>query len=274
MVQAQSSQAALRNYRYWNRLFWLGILGIFVFPVVAFVVAMIVFQITKNSNISAPIGLSAPFWSVVSLAIALLVRGARKRARRSVDLAKLADELHLEFSMKATNSMMELLKSISFMRNPTSAKGRNVLASVDKTLPRFALDYFYAYDYGAVSFEADESMVIFPDLVPHLPDLFIFPKGIGDRILNQVFNTHQQVNIPAGPEFPKYFHVGSSDPNNAERIIGVPVLKLFHQNPKLSLVIENGTLIVFYQLQQVPPKAYAQFLSAADQLAQAFYVVR
>lgn len=273
MVQTQSSQAALRRYRYWNRVFWLGILGIFLFPMVALVVAMVVFQVTKNSNISAPIGLSAPFWSVVSLAIALLVRGTRKRARRSVDLAKLAEELHLEFSMKATNSMMELLKSISFMQNPTSAKGRNVLASVDKTLPHFALDYFYAYEYGAVSFEADESMVVFPDLVPHLPDLFVFPMGIGDRLLSQFFGAFQQVNVPAGPEFPKHFHVGSADPTTAERMIGVPVLQVFHQNPKLSLVIENGTLIVFYQLQQVPPRAYTQFLSAGHQLAQSLRVV-
>jgi hypothetical protein len=238
------------------------------------VVAMVAFQTTKNSNISAPIGLSAPFWSVASLALALLVRGSRKSARRSVELAKLSEVLHLEFSMNATEPIIKLLKSISFMQNPTTAKGRNVLSAVDKSMPHFALDYFYAYDYGAVSFEADESMVVFPELLPHLPDLFVFPKGVGDRILSQIVNSHQQVNVPAGPEFSKHFHVGSADPTTAERMIGVPVLQVFHQNPKLSLVIENGTLVIFYQLQQVPTKAYTQFLSVAQQLAHAFHAVR
>jgi hypothetical protein len=269
MDQAQSLQAALRGYRTYNRLFWLGVFGIFLFPVVALVVAMVVFQITKNSNLSAPIGLSAPFWSVASLAIALLVRGSRKRARRSVELAKLAGALHLEFAMKASNSMMELLKSISFMQNPTSAKGRNVLTSQDKNSPFFALDYFYAYDYGAVAFEADQTLVVFPELVPQQPDLFIFPMGIGDQLLSQFFNAFQQVSVPNSPEFTKRFHVGSSDSAVASRMISIPLLQLFHQNPKLSLVIENGTLIVFQQLQQVPPKSYSQFLSAANTLAHA-----
>jgi hypothetical protein len=268
MEQAQSKQAAIQGYRFYNRLFWLGVLGIFLLPVAALVVAMVVFQITKNSNLSAPIGLSAPFWSVASLAVALLVRGSRKRARRSVDLAKLTETLPLEFAMQASSSMMELLKSISFMQNPTSAKGRNVLVTVDKSLPHFALDYFYSYDYGAVAFEADETLAVFPDLVPHLPDLFIFPMGIGDRLLSQFFGAFQSVNVPAAPEFPKRFRVGSAESDTAERMMTAPLLQVFQQNPKLSLVIEDGTLIVFYQLQQVTPKAYVQFLSAANQLAQ------
>lgn len=260
-------RAAVRKYRFYNRLFWLGVTGIFLFPVVAMIVAAVVFQITKNSNISAPIGLSSPLWLVAGVAIALLVRGWRKRARRSVELAKLAESLNLEFAMDANGSMMDLLKSISFMENPTSAKGRNVLVSADKSLPHFALDYFYAYDYGAVSFEADESLVVFPNLVPQLPDTFIFPMGIGDRLLSQVFGAFQQVSVPTAPEFPKHFRVGSSDPVAAQNVINVPLLHVFHQNPKLSLVIEDGTLIVFYQLQHVPPKLYKQFLSAAHQLA-------
>jgi hypothetical protein len=260
-------RAAVRKYRFYNRLFWLGVTGIFLFPVAAMIVAAVVFQITKNSNISAPIGLSSPLWLVAGVAIALLVRGSRKRARRSVELAKLAQSLNLEFAMEATGPMMDLLKSLSFMENPTSAKGRNVLVSSDKSLPHFALDYFYAYDYGAVSFEADESLVVFPNLVPQLPDLFIFPMGIGDRLLSQVFGAFQQVAVPIAPEFPRHFRVGSSDPVAAQNVINVPLLQVFHQNPKLSLVIEDGTLIVFYQLQHVPPKSYTQFLSAAHQLA-------
>lgn len=267
MIQSPSMRAAVRNYRFYNRLFWLGVTGIFLFPVAAMIVAAVVFQITKNSNISAPIGLSSPLWLVAGVAIALLVRGSRKRARRSVELAKLAESLNLEFAMDANGSMMDLLKSVSFMENPTSAKGRNVLVSAEKSLPHFALDYFYAYDYGAVSFEADESLVVFPNLVPQLPDLFIFPMGIGDRLLSQVFGAFQQVSVPTAPEFPKHFRVGSSDPVAAQNVINVPLLQVFHQNPKLSLVIEDGTLIVFYQLQHVPPKSYKQFLSAAHQLA-------
>lgn len=274
MNQTPANQAALQGYRFYNRLFWLGILGIFLFPVAALVVAMVVFQITKNSNLSAPIGLSAPFWSVASLAVALLVRSSRKRARRSLDLAKLAEALQLDFAMKAPDSMMALLKAISFMRNPTSAKGRNVLSATGKVPPCVALDYFHAYDYGAVSFEADESLVVFPELVPHVPDLFVFPMGIGDRLLGQFFGAFQQVSLPASPEFTRRFHVGSAEPAAAERLLSIPLLQVFQQNPKLSLVIESGTLIVFYQLQQVPAKTYSQFLSAATQLAQAVSAAR
>lgn len=269
MNQDSSEGEALQRYRFYNRLFWLGLLGIVLFPLAAVLVAMVAWLITKNSNVSAPIGLTAPLWSVAGVTLALLVRGTRKQARRSVDLANVAGALKLGFSMKASSSMMELLKSVSFMQNPTSAKGRNVLVSTDQSMPHFALDYFYEYNYGAVSFEADETMVVFPELVPQLPDLFIFPMGLGDRLLSQVFGAFQQVKVPSAPEFPKHFHVGSADPAAAERVITVPLLQVFHQNPKLSLVIEDGTLIVFYQLQHVPPKAFPQFLASAFQLAQA-----
>ncbi len=273
MVQSESMQAAITKYRRLNRLFWLGLLGIVLLPVAALIVAMVVYQITKNSNLSSPIGLSAPLWSVVGLAIALLVRGARKQARRSVDLAQLAAEMHYEFALNASSSLLERLSSISFMQNPTSAKGRNVLSSVDENTPHFALDYFYAYDYGAVSFEADESLVVFPALVPHLPDLFVFPMGLGDRLLSQFFGAFQQVKVPAAPEFTKRFHVGSADPATAQRMISVPLRQVFHRNPELSLVVEEGTLIVFSQLQRIPVKSYRDFVSTANQLAQALRAV-
>jgi len=273
VVQSESMQAAITKYRRLNRLFWLGLLGIVLLPVAALIVAMVVYQITKNSNLSSPIGLSAPLWSVAGLAIALLVRGARKQARRSVDLAQLAAERHYEFALNASSSLLERLSSISFMQNPTSAKGRNVLSSVDENTPHFALDYFYAYDYGAVSFEADESLVVFPALVPHLPDLCVFPMGLGDRLLSQFFGAFQQVKVPAAPEFTKRFHLGSADPAAAQRMITVPLRQVFHRNPELSLVVEEGTLIVFSQLQKIPVKSYRNFVSTANQLAQALRAV-
>ncbi len=271
---SESLQAALRKYRSLNRLFWLGLLGIVLFPVAAVIVAAVVYQITKNSNLSSPIGLSAPLWSVAGVAIALLVRGARKQARRGVDLARIAEEEQYEFALQAAQPVLELLSSISFMQNPTSAKGRNVLSSVDGTVRHFALDYFYAYDYGAVSFEADESLVVFPDLVPDLPDLCVFPMGVADRLLSQVFGAFQQVKLAAAPEFTKRFHVGSADPAAAQRMITVPLRQTLDRNPELSLVIEDGTLIVFSQLQLIPAPSYVEFLTAAKELALAVRAVR
>lgn len=274
MGSSESLQAALKKYRSLNRLFWLGLLGIVLFPVAAVIVAAVVYQITKNSNLSSPIGLSAPLWSVAGVAISLLVRGARKQARRGVDLARLAEEEHYDFALQAAKPELDLLNSVGFMQNPTSAKGRNVLSSVDGTVRHFALDYFYAYDYGAISFEADESLVVFPDLVPDLPDLCVFPIGVADRLLSQVFGAFQHVELPSAPEFTKRFHVGSADPAAAQRMITVPLRKVLHQNPDLSLVVDNGTLIVFSQLQLIPAASYAGFLTAAKQLALAVRAVR
>lgn len=273
MVRSQAGVEAYTQFRFYNRLFWIGLLGIVAFPLMSIVVAAVVYQITKNSNLSAPIGLSSPLWMVAGVALALLVRGARKRSQRSVDIARLAESLGVEFVLNAPTNTLDLLKSISFMQNPTSAKGRNVLISSDTTTPHFALDYFYAYDYGSVSFEADESMVVFPNVASHLPDLFIFPMGFGDRLLSQVFGAFQQVQVPHAPMFPKHFRIGSADPVAAQRMISNSLLQVFHQNPKLSLVVEDGTLIVFYQLQHVTLKSYPQFLSAAHQLAQALRAV-
>lgn len=269
MSQNPQTQAAARIYSKYNRLFWLGIIGIFMFPILALVVAAVVFSVTKNSNYSAPIGLSSPLWLIAGVALALFVRGARKNARRGLELAKLAESLQMDFALKASPAMLDLLKGISFMENPTTAKGRNVLISGDKNVPHFALDYFYSYDYGAMAFEADESMVIFPNLCPSLPDMFIFPMGFGDRLLTQVFGAFQQVPVPAAPEFPRHFRIGSVDTQAAQHVITPALLQVFHQNPKLSFVIDNGTLVVFYQLVNVPAKSYKQFLGAAHQMASA-----
>lgn len=269
MSHNPQTQAAARIYRKYNRLFWLGIIGIFLFPVLAMVVAAVVFSITKNSNYSAPIGLSSPLWLIAGVVLALFVRGARQNARRGLELAKLAESLQMDFALKASPAMLDLLKTISFMENPTTAKGRNVLISGDKNVPHFALDYFYSYDYGAMSFEADESMVIFPNLCPSIPDMFIFPMGFGDRLLTQVFGAFQQVPVPTAPEFPRHFRIGSAEPSAAQRVITPALLQVFHQNPKLSFVIDNGTLVVFFQLLNVPAKSYKQILGAAHQMASA-----
>lgn len=53
MVRSQAGIEAYTQFRFYNRLFWLGLLGIVAFPLMSIVVAAVVYQITKNSNLSA-----------------------------------------------------------------------------------------------------------------------------------------------------------------------------------------------------------------------------
>ncbi len=191
-------------------MFWLGIAGIFLGPVVALIVAIVLFK-TIGSEASSPVGLSAPLWSVGALAIALLVRSSRKSARRSVELSQMAAATGLEFHDRPDGKIVEFFRKISFMADPLNSKATNVLLGKPGGRRMVAADYRYSYFYGAVSVVGEETIVSFPESMPEDFELAIVPNSLADRLMDSLTGSRTAIRTPRFPQFEQQFCVFGGD---------------------------------------------------------------
>lgn len=245
----------------------MGIAGILLGPLAALVLSVVVYEIA-GSQVSAPIGLSAPLWSVAAIALALLVRSSRQSAKRSWELSQLAAKFDLEFFSKAPEDFCQFLKTFSFMENPFEATGRNLMRGNPGGRAIVALDYKYGYFYGAVSVIGEQTIAAFPNALSGHADLAIVPIGLADQFLNRVAGTPPAIRTPEAPQFERQFRVATHDAAAAVRVLNTELVNMFLHDRQLTVVVENGHLLVFRQLTYIPVKEYQDFLAKAFRLAE------
>lgn len=254
--------SAKRRYQRLNLVFWLGIAGIFLGPVVAVIVAMILFK-AIGSEVSSPVALSAPLWSVGALAVVLLVRSSRKSARRSVELSKLAAATGLEFLDRPDVKIVEFFRKISFMADPLDSKATNVLLGQPGGRRMVAADYRYSYFYGAFSVVGEETIVSFPESAPDDLELAIVPNSLADRLLDNLTGSRTAIKTPHFPQFEQRFYVFGGDQQYLASLLRPELVNLFLQDPKLTLVVEQGHVLVFRQMTYIPTSEYQDFIRKA-----------
>lgn len=259
-------QIARTRFRRWNRIFWMGILGIFFGPILALVIAVIVYQLA-GSNYSAPIGLSSPLWSVAALALALLVRSRRKSAKRTWDLAQVAQQLGMNFEVDPNRSSYEFLKSVSLMQDPLDCKGSNLVQGSANSISFLALDYRYSYFYGTVSLIGEQTLAVFPGQVNNELRFAIVPVGWADQMADRLTGASAN-SYHHNPEFVRRFYVVSDNDSVLPDIFSDQFVELFLREPKLTLVVEQGRVMVFLQGTYIPARQYQEFLRLAFQIVE------
>lgn len=238
-----------RHYRRLNRLFWLGVWGIILFPVLMLIAAAIAFRVA-GSEVSAPIALSSPFGAVAAIALALLVRSSRRIARRSLDLGKWAESQGYRYSWKPAEEDWQLISELSVWDNPTSMEARNLIRFEQSDVAIQIADFRSEHFYGAVTWWSEQTLIVFPNAVDEDLDLIIVPKGTADKLLGKLVKTGVDQRFHSLP-LAKNFQIacsGSFDTAELQKCL-LALQPVFQQSPGMCLVVENGHVVLFQELR-------------------------
>lgn len=258
-----------RHYRRLNRLFWLGILGVVLFPVLMVIIAAIVFQFA-GSDVSAPIGLSSPLGAVAAIALALFVRSSRRIARRSLDLGKWAESQGYRYTWKPAEEDCQLISELSVWENPTSMETRNLIQFEQGDVEIQIADFRSEHFYGAVTSWSEQTLIVLPNAVDEDLGLSIVPKGTADKLLGKLVNVGVDERFRQLP-LAKSFQIGCSGSfDTAELQKCVASLQpVFQQYPKMCLIVENGHVVVFQELRLLTVADLRPMLAASWNARQA-----
>lgn len=261
-----ATREALRHYRRYNLWFWFFLLCIPLGVVLPCTVSVVAFKLWGDT-VSAPIGFSAFFWPLLGLAGALLIRSSRKRARRSYDLAKLAQTLNLTFTRKPDVEPFAFLKSVSFMADPHTQKVTNLFVGTPNGKLLQALDYEYTYFYGSVTEIGSQTLAVVTGGFAHLPEFGIIPTGIMGKLENAVLGKFDTIAIPHLPGLNQNFYIVGED---APRVTAVATAlsQILLSDRLLNVIVEDDRLIVFRRLTYVTAHEYQAFLAQAFRIAE------
>lgn len=266
-LNADSLAEAQRRYRrihgWWLFSWVLMPLGV-VLPCVLSIVA---YQIWGD-EVSAPIGLSALLWPLVGLAGVLLLRGGRARAKRMLALARLADSLGLKFTCYPRPEQFAFMKSVSFVENSHLQTAQNMMEGTKGRWPLTALDFEYTFFWGSVTEVGSQTIVAFHSGFETLPPLAIIPVSTMGRIENMLLGKGDAIRFPHHPEFNARFAVLGADESSVRAWITPPLVDLLLADRLLTLVVEDGRLLVFRRLTYVQAADYQNFLAQAYRAAE------
>jgi hypothetical protein len=257
---------AQRRYRRISGWFWFFVACIPLGVVLPCIASIVAYQIWGDT-VSAPVGLSALLWPIVGVAGALLLRGGKARARRSLELARLASSCGLEFTVQPAPEKYGFLRDVSFMANPHYQQARNLLEGTPGGRRMLALDYEYTYSWGSVSEVGAQTLVVFPSGFERLPHFGVVPTGVMGRLENFLLGDRGRITLPHASNFAQYFAVVGDDPAAIAACFSPQLVNLFMNDRLLTLLVEDGRLLLFRRLTYVPARDYQAFLAEAVQVA-------
>ncbi|MBL8813912.1 MAG: hypothetical protein JNM43_27330 [Planctomycetaceae bacterium] len=266
----QSKADVQRHYGRLNKLFWMGVLGIVLGPVLMLVVAAIAFKIA-GSNVSAPIGLCSPFAAVAAIALALMVRSSRRIARRSLEKAKFAESVGYQYLWKPTSEETQMLQEMSLWDNPTSFVVTNLICTEQDGVDIQIADVRSEHFYGAATAWSEQTVLMFPDAVSDEFELRIMPKGRADKMLGKLVNYGADQRFSKLPLAANY-HIGCEGNIDMSALFEclTALTPLFQKNPQLCLAAENGNLILFSEMKLLSAPEIRPMLATSWTALQAF----
>jgi hypothetical protein len=265
-MNAEALAAAESRYRKLNFWFWAFLALIPLGVVLPCLVSAVAYRIAGDEW-SAPIALSALLWPIVGVAGALLLRGGRRRAHRELALVRLAEGFGLRYSRRPPPESYAFLRSVSLLENPHVQSAENLMEGQPGAWPLISLDYHYAFLWGSVTEYADQTIAVFSGF-DQLPPLAIVPIGILGRIENQFLGKGGAVAFPQHPEFNRSFAVVAADPPGVMRVLRPELIELLLSDRLLTVIVDQGRLLVFRRLTIVRADEYQAFLTQAYRVAQ------
>lgn len=264
-INTDSIAEAQRGYRRLNSWFLFFVALIPLGVVLPCLLSIAAYRIW-GSDVSAPIALSALLWPVAGVAGALLLRGARARARRSLALAKLADSFNLRFTRRPALEKYDFLKQFSFIAGSHAQSAANLLEGQAGRWPLLALDYEYSFHWGSVTEIGAQTMAVLLSGFERLPPLAVVPIGTMGKIENFFLGKRNAIPFPHQPQFNRQFAVVGDA--SAAACIRRPLIDLLLADRLLTLLVENGRLLVFRRLTYIKAEDYQAFLAQAHRVAE------
>lgn len=266
-LNTDSLAEAQRRYRRMNR-WWLFSWVLMPLGVVLPCILSIVTYQIWGDEVSAPIGLSALLWPLVGLAGVLLLRGGRARAKRMLALTQLADSFGLRFTCYPRPEQFEFMKSVSFVESSHLQTAQNMMEGTKGRWPLTALDFEYTFFWGSVTEVGSQTIVAFHSGFETLPPLAIIPISTMGRIENMLLGKGDAIPFPHYPAFNARFAVLGADEPSIRSRVTPPLVELLLADPLLTLVVDDGRLLVFRRLTYVNAADYQNFLAQAYRAAE------
>jgi hypothetical protein len=218
------------------------------------------------------IALSAFFFPLVGLAGALLVVGDRSRTRRSLELARMADDLGLRFTVQPAADRMDFASSfpvLNLLKTPHSEQGANLLEGTYKGRRLAAGDYTFLGLLGYKHFVAKQTVTVFLAGFETLPPFAILPQTWADRFEQALLGTSpgKTLKVPGEKDFNRSFVVVGTERDAILARIGAGLIDLFLDDGRLALEVQGGMLLVYRRDTVLASKDYEDFLRVAHRVA-------
>ncbi len=223
---------------------------------------------------SQAVALSSFFLPLVGLAAALLVLGSRSRAKRSLALARRADDLGLRFDLEPPKGRVDFLADFpvfDLMRVAHSGRGANWIEGEYKGRPLAAVDYTSLHLLGHKHFVKSQTVAAFTDGFESLPAFAVVPQTWLDRIDQVLFSAPpgETFKIPGEKEFNRRFALVGEDRAAILMRMTPELIDLLLEDDRTNLEVHEGMLLVYCRRTILRAEDYELFLKRANRIAKA-----
>jgi hypothetical protein len=218
--------------------------------------------------------LSAILLPLVGLAGVLLMRFDRNRSLRSLAIARLADEHGMRYWHQPPAEEFADLRDLHFINLEhviPGGSGENLVVGTFKKRPLMVIDYSYNHHYGNKIANTQQTIVLFRDELVSLPDFVVVRQGFGARLEQLIGETPfgKRLKVPDENEFNERFTLAGQDRSAVVACLTSEVIDLLLEQAGLTILVQDGKLMVARQNVLVPASEYEQLLLTATKLMRA-----
>lgn len=221
-----------------------------------------------NQEVGPWIALSGLLWPIVGVAGVLIRWGDKKRAKRTLELAKLAESWNMRFTYRPQREQYAGLESFQLMADPHAQVARNMFEGAFQNSRLWALDYEFRYFLGVVNLVGKQTVVVLENGFERLPEFAIVPQNWAERLENSIMGKSflQSFVVPGAHDFNHYFAV-AGDPAEVLPRLSPEAVQFFLQDKGLTLEVNAGRILLFRRENYLRPEEYGPFLRTAASLA-------
>jgi hypothetical protein len=161
---------------------------------------------------------------------------------------------------------MNEVKEFQVFHDPTSEYARNGLEGEYKKTPVLIMDYSCAWGRGRFAYVIAQTIFVFPDALPEVPDLLLHPKGLLDKLTEAVGLGGRPIPVPDEKRLNKEYGLFSKAEKRAARLFTAEVADVCLDEKKLVLEVSRGSLLVFWSETYVKPGDLQDHLATAIRL--------
>jgi hypothetical protein len=245
MRQATGGQVGTDWPLVWWRAFWVGAWLLLVYTILAGV-------LWEFEPPPGPVILLITV--LVWTAGGILWRVWARERRRTRALARLSRELEMAFAPVVPEATLARLSHFPLFSRGTERRGKNGMEGERNGVGLLVMDYTYAFaaevggDAYAVPYE--QTVVVFPERVPNLPDFLLVPRGLFNKTLDQalgmVFGKPGDVDVSGDKDaFRKGYRVDGPDEVALRKLFDEKTRAFFAGNRGWYVEARGGQLLIY-----------------------------
>jgi hypothetical protein len=264
MARASGGEVArIRKKRNLTRIFFFGSIG---FMALSCLGGCGLAMLISNDTAKAVFGITGLLGPFVGLGGMILMWSDRSRYDRSLDLAREAEELDLDYREQPTKKQLAEVDGLQVFHDHTDDFARNCLDGEYKKTPLLVMDYNCSWGRGKSAYVIMQTVIVFPDALPDVPDLLLYPRGLLDKLADAVGLGGRPIPIPGEKEMNKEYGLYSEREKKAAELFTPEVADACLDERKIVLEVNRGTMLVYWYETYIKPAELEDRLATAMRL--------